>query len=79
MNVKELSLQDLESYFNLVSKIRDGVLVMSRANNDMNGSKLLYYNNRYNLLLDEVEYRISNLYVDKVEKKKEVLNEEVSH
>ena len=38
MNVKEMSLQDLESCFNLACKIRDGVIMMARANNNMNTS-----------------------------------------
>lgn len=78
MNTKEMSLQDLESCFNLTCRIRDGLMMMARANNDMNTRQIRNINDRYNLLLKEVMFRLDSLYEDNTVKK-EMLNEEVSH
>ncbi len=78
MDVREVSLQDLESYFNLTSKVRDGIIMMARANNNLNTPKVRNINAKYNLLLDEVMYRLDGLYKGE-EARKEVLNEEVVH
>lgn len=64
MNVKEMNLQDLESCFNLVCKIRDGIIMMARANNNMNTKEVRDINDRYNLLYKEVMVRLNNLYND---------------
>lgn len=73
-----MSLQDLESCFNLTCKIRDGIIMMARANNDMNTRQVRNINDRYNLLLKEVMFRLDSLYEDNTVKK-EMLNEEVFH
>lgn len=73
-----MSLQDLESCFNLTCRIRDGLMMMARANNDMNTRQIRNINDRYNLLLKEVMFRLDSLYEDNTVKK-EMLNEEVSH
>lgn len=78
MDVKKLSLQDLESLFNMTSKVRDGVIMMARANNDINTPKFKNINEKYNMLLNEIKRRIDSLY-DGGENGKEVLNEIVSH
>lgn len=56
-----MTIQELESYFNLVSKIRESVLMMARANNNLNTSKVRGINERYNLLLSEITDRINSL------------------
>lgn len=73
-----MSLQDLESCFNLTCRIKDGLMMMARANNDMNTRQIRNINDRYNLLLKEVMFRLDSLYEDNTVKK-EMLNEEVSH
>lgn len=78
MDVKTISLQDLESYFNLASKIRDGLLMMARANNDMSNPQIRMINARYKMLLNEVTNRLDSLYEGNMTKK-EVLNETVAH
>lgn len=78
MDIKQMNLQDLESCFNLVCKIRDGVIMMARANNDMNTKEVRDINSRYNLLLKEVLFRLNGLYEGN-NTKKEMLNEEVVH
>lgn len=75
MNVKEMSLQDLESCFNLACKIRDGVIMMARANNNMNTKEVRDMNDRYNLLYKEVMFRLNSLYMDNNLANKEVLND----
>lgn len=61
MNIKSMTIQELESYFNLVSKIRESILMMARANNNLNTPKVRNINERYNLLLSEVMDRINSL------------------
>lgn len=61
MSIKSMTIQELESYFNLVSKIRESILMMARANNKLNTPKVRNINERYNLLLSEVMDRINSL------------------
>ena len=75
MNVKEMSLQDLESCFNLACKIRDGVIMMARANNNMNTKEVRDISNKYNLLYKEVMLRLNSLYINNSIENKEVLND----
>ena len=70
-----MSLQDLESCFNLASKIRDGVIMMARANNNMNTKEVRDISNKYNLLYKEVMLRLNSLYSDNNTENKEVLND----
>lgn len=56
-----MTIQELESYFNLVSKTRESILMMARANNNLNTPKVRNINERYNLLLSEVMDRINSL------------------
>lgn len=78
MNVKEMTLQDLESCFNLTSKIRDGIIIMARANNNINTPKVKNINVKYDMLYNEVMRRLDCLYEGKITEKK-ALNEEISH
>lgn len=71
-----MNLQDLESCFNLTCKIRDGIIMMARANNNMNTPQVRKINDRYNVLLSEIMERLDSLYVGNTTKKEE-LNEEV--
>lgn len=76
MNVKEMNLQDLETCFNLVCKIRDGVIMMARANNNMNTKEVRDINEKYNLLHKEVILRLNSLYIDNNNTtNKEILND----
>lgn len=76
MNVKEMNLQDLETCFNLACKIRDGVIMMARANNNMNTKEVRDINEKYNLLHKEVILRLNSLYVDNNNTtNKEILND----
>lgn len=61
MSIKSMTIQELESYFNLVSKIRESILMMARANNNLSTPKVRNINERYNLLLSEVMDRINSL------------------
>lgn len=61
MNVKSMNVQDLESYFNLTSKIRDSIIMMARANNNLNTPKVNEINEKYNLLLSEIMDRLKTL------------------
>lgn len=61
MSIKSMTIQELESYFNLVSKTRESILMMARANNNLNTPKVRNINERYNLLLSEVMDRINSL------------------
>lgn len=78
MDIKQMSVQDLESYFNLTCKIRDGIIMMARANNNMNTKQVRNINDRYNILLKEIMFRLDGLYEGNITKK-EMLNEEVVH
>ena len=62
MNVKEMSLQDLESVFNLVCKIRESLIMMGRANQNMNTPQIRNINNKYNMLLKEINRRVDTIY-----------------
>lgn len=64
MNIKEMNWQELESSFNLACKLRDGVIMMARANNNMNTKEFRDINDRYNLLYKEVVMRLNSLYSD---------------
>lgn len=61
MNIKTMNIQDLESYFNLTVKIRDSIIMMARANNNLNTPKVRNINERYNLLLSEIMSRLDSL------------------
>lgn len=61
MNVKSMTIQDLESCFNLTSKIRDSIIMMARANNNLNTPKVNEINEKYNLLLSEIMDRLKTL------------------
>jgi hypothetical protein len=61
MNIKTMGIQDLESYFNLASKIRDSIIMMARANNNLNTPKVRNITEKYNLLLSEVMSRLNTL------------------
>lgn len=74
MDIKKLNLQDLESYFNLVSKIRDTIIMMARANNNSNTPQFKLINDKYNMLYNEILSRIENLNESNI-KEKEVLND----
>lgn len=78
-NIKELSIQELESYFNLTSKVRDGLIMMARANNNTMSKELRVINNKYDMLHSEVLGRINKLYSDNIKGQKELLNEEIVH
>lgn len=56
-----MSIQDLESYFNLTVKIRDSIIMMARANNNLNTPKVRNINEKYNLLLSEIMSRLDSL------------------
>ena len=56
-----MTIQELESYFNLTCKIRDGILMMARANNNLNTPKVRNINERYSLLLSEIMGRLNSL------------------
>lgn len=56
-----MTIQELESYFNLTCKIRDGILMMARANNNLNTPKVRNINDRYNLLMSEIMGRLNSL------------------
>lgn len=56
-----MNIQDLESYFNLASKIRDSIIMMARANNNLNTPKVRNITEKYNLLLSEVMSRLNTL------------------
>ena len=57
-----MSLQDLESVFNLVCKIRESLIMMGRANQNMNTPQIRNINNKYNMLLKEINSRIDSIY-----------------
>lgn len=78
-NIKELSIQELESYFNLTSKVRDGLIMMARANNNTMSKELRVINSKYDMLHSEVLDRINKLYSDNIKEQKELLNEEIVH
>ena len=71
-----MSLQDLESCFNLACKIRDGVIMMGRANQNMNTPQIRNINNKYNMLLKEINSRIDSIYEgEENNSEKELLND----
>ncbi len=57
-----MSLQDLESVFNLVCKIRESLIMMGRANQNMNTPQIRNINNKYNMLLKEINRRVDTIY-----------------
>ena len=57
-----MSLQDLESIFNLVCKIRESLIMMGRANQNMNTPQIRNINNKYNMLLKEINRRVDTIY-----------------
>lgn len=76
MDIKELSIQELESYFNITCKIRDGIIMMARANQDMNNKQVRDINGRYNLIMEELIHRLGKLHKSE-ENTKPILNEGV--
>ena len=62
MDIKTMSLQDLESVFNLVCKIRESLIMMGRANQNMNTPQIRNINNKYNMLLKEINRRVDTIY-----------------
>ena len=62
MDTKTMSLQDLESIFNLVCKIRESLIMMGRANQNMNTPQIRNINNKYNMLLKEINRRVDTIY-----------------
>ena len=62
MDIKTMSLQDLESVFNLVCKIRESLIMMGRANQNMNTPQIRNINNKYNMLLEEINRRVDTIY-----------------
>ena len=76
MDIKTMSLQDLESVFNLVCKIRESLIMMGRANQNMNTPQLRNINNKYNMLLKEINSRIDSIYEgEENNSEKELLND----
>ena len=57
-----MSLQDLESVFNLVCQIRESLIMMGRANQNMNTPQIRNINNKYNMLLKEINRRVDTIY-----------------
>ena len=76
MDVKQMTVLELESYFNIVCKLRETTLLMARANNRLDSPELRKINVKYNLLYKEIMIRLDGLYESENEKKG-VLNEEV--
>lgn len=71
-----MSLQDLESVFNLVCKIRESLIMMGRANQNMNTPQIRNINNKYNMLLKEINSRIDSMYEgEENNSEKELLND----
>lgn len=76
MNIKTMNLQDLESIFNLVCKIRESLIMMGRANQNMNTPQIRNINNKYNMLLKEINSRIDSMYEgEENNSEKELLND----
>lgn len=76
MDIKTMSLQDLESVFNLVCKIRESLIMMGRANQNMNTPQIRNINNKYNMLLKEINSRIDSMYEgEENNSEKELLND----
>ena len=72
-----MNLQDLESCFNLVCKIRDGIIMMARANNNANTPQVRNINNKYNMLYNEIMLRLDTLndkIIDQTETEDETIN-----
>ena len=71
-----MSLQELESVFNLVCKIRESLIMMGRANQNMNTPQIRNINNKYNMLLKEINSRIDSMYEgEENNSEKELLND----
>ena len=76
MNIKTMNLQDLESVFNLVCKIRESLIMMGRANQNMNTPQIRNINNKYNMLLKEINSRVDSIYEgEENNSEKELLND----
>ena len=76
MNIKTMNLQDLESVFNLVCKIRESLIMMGRANQNMNTPQIRNINNKYNMLLKDINSRIDSMYEgEENNSEKELLND----
>ena len=76
MDIKTMKLQDLESVFNLVCKIRESLIMMGRANQNMNTPQIRNINNKYNMLLKEINSRIDSMYEgEENNSEKELLND----
>ena len=76
MDIKTMNLQDLESVFNLVCKIRESLIMMGRANQNMNTPQIRNINNKYNMLFKEINSIIDSIYEGKKNNsEKELLND----
>ena len=76
MNIKTMNLQDLESVFNLVCKIRESLIMMGRANQNMNTPQIRNINNKYNMHLKKINSRIDSMYEgEENNSEKELLND----
>ena len=71
-----MNLQDLESVFNLVCKIRESLIMMGRANQNMNTPQIRNINTKYNMLLKDINRRTDSLYEgEENNSEKELLND----
>lgn len=58
MDIRKLSIQELESYFNLITKMREGIIMMARANNNFNTTEVKFINKTYDNFLIEIKRRL---------------------
>lgn len=61
MNIKDLSIQELNCYFDLASKMRERIYAMARTNDNYNMENVRRINEKYNIIQTEVMLRINEI------------------
>lgn len=61
MNIKDLSIQELNCYFDLVSKMRERIFTMARTNDGYKMENVRHINEKYNIIQTEVMRRINEI------------------
>lgn len=61
MIIEELEIYELESFYNLLVKIREGIATKARINQEYNPQLIKKINDKYNMVKKEIMNRIDEL------------------
>lgn len=61
MIIEDLEIYELESFYNLLGKIREGIATKARINQEYNPQLIKKINDKYNMVKKEIMNRIDEL------------------